>query len=71
MDLLKMFASNFNVEVSWVKAGCSVDEYRKLVRKNTRVGRAVAILFCWTLFPLTGILLQLLLKANSSRHFFL
>lgn len=45
MDLLKMFASNFNVEVSWVKAGCSVDEYRKLVRKNTRVGRAVAILF--------------------------
>ncbi|XP_025076179.1 uncharacterized protein LOC112553282 [Pomacea canaliculata] len=37
MDLLKMFASNFNVEVSWVKAGCSVDEYRKLVRKNTRM----------------------------------
>ncbi|XP_046569518.1 L-methionine gamma-lyase-like [Haliotis rubra] len=35
--LLKRLVSKFGLEVSWVPAGCSVDEYRRNIKPNTKI----------------------------------
>ncbi|KAK7498146.1 hypothetical protein BaRGS_00010734, partial [Batillaria attramentaria] len=37
MDLLKQFSKKYNIEVTWVKAGCPAEDYKKNVKANTKL----------------------------------
>ena len=37
IDLLKKMSESFNIEITWVKSGCPVDDYKKNLKPNTRV----------------------------------
>lgn len=36
--LLKELVRKFGLEVTWVPAGCSIEEFRRSVKANTKVG---------------------------------
>ena len=37
-QIMTKFLPKYNIELTWVPSGCAVEEYRKAVRPNTKVG---------------------------------
>lgn len=37
VDFAENYVKQFGVEVSWVKGGCPVEDYRKAIKANTKV----------------------------------